>query len=79
MIKRFEKNRGQFYMNELELIVAFALNELIEYIAMFNAYDKSSDTIDYRRVVYILTITAMILFAFVLFTVTCSCVLFSLV
>ena len=50
MIKRFDKNAGQFYMNELELIVAFILNEFLNYVAIFNAYNVEHDIIDFRRV-----------------------------
>ena len=58
-------------MNELELGVAFIINELLEYASLFGAYDKNNDVIDYRRVAYIYIATILILLLGTLIAATC--------
>ena len=78
MIKRFDKNAGQFYMNELELIVAFILNEFLNYVAIFNAYNVEHDIIDFRRVIYVVLATFLAFFVISLVSITCIAVLMHL-
>ena len=75
MIKRFEKNTGQFYVNDVEKAFALLLNELLEFMSVFGAYDKINDAIDYRKVLYIFIALGVIAFLCSILTITCVSIL----
>lgn len=62
-------------MNELELTLAFFMNEILELSSFVGAYDKNADVIDYRKLVYLFIACAMIGSLFLLVCATCITVL----
>ncbi len=70
MIKRFDKNVGQFYMNELEIALSFIMSEYLHYLSMFKAYNVEHDVIDFRKAIYVTLFTIICVFVLSLFSIT---------
>lgn len=66
MIKKFTKDRGEGYLNIIQLVWLFFISEVHEYLSMFGAYDIQYQVYKIRRVWWITFFT--LLFSLMSFT-----------
>ena len=79
MIQRFTRERDKEYYNILEIIWLFLISEMLEIFIFFNAYDPSTNTYNYRRIVWIVGIMLFIIEFCALVSITCISMLISLI
>lgn len=78
MIIRFNKDSQYDYHNILEIAWLFIVSELIEVLIWFSAYDPQSNTINHRRLFWIITIASSVIAFCSLISITCIALLISM-
>lgn len=55
MIEKYERNIGQKYYNQLELVVLLAIDEYFRILTKFGLYDEKTDSYNWRKLFWIFT------------------------
>jgi len=78
MLIRYNKDRKYDYHNAIEILWLFIVSELLEMLIWFAAYDPQSNTINYRRLFWIVTIGFSLIAFCALISITCIALLISM-
>ena len=71
MLVRYHKDRKYEYYNAVEILWLFIVSELLEVLIWFAAYDPQSNTINYRRLFWIVSIGFSLVAFCTLISITC--------